>query len=328
MLKKSLYGLKKSPRRWNKRFHQFMKKQNFLRSEHDSCVYVKRVESGWVYLLLYVDHMLLAAKGMAEIVKLKAVLSSKFEMKDMGAASRILGIDIKRDRERGVMYLSQANYLSKVVRRFNMHEAKTVNTTIGGHFKLSAVKDVSECIDTEKFPYSSAVGSFMYFMVGTRPDLAYAIGLISRFMSKPGEIHWDAVKWLLRYVKGSSDLSLVFTKSKEFRVQGYCDSDFAGDLDKSRSTSGYVFTMGGNAVSWRSCLQSVVALSTTEAEYMALSEAVKEAIWIKGLISDMRFKQEKATVWCDSQSAICLSKNNTFQDKTCRKEVSFHQRHH
>ena len=324
LLKKSLYGLKQSPRLWNKRFHQFMKKQNFLRSEHDSCVYVKRVESGWVYLLLYVDDMLLAAKGMAEIVKLKAVLSSEFEMKDMGAASRILGIDIKRDRERGVLYLSQASYLSKVVRRFNMHEAKTVNTPIGGHFKLSAVKDVSECIDTEKFPYSSAVGSLMYAMVGTRPDLAYAIGLISRFMSKPGEIHWEAVKWLLRYVKGSSDLSLVFTKSKEFRVQGYCDSDFAGDLDKSRSTSGYVFTVGGNAVSWRSCLQSVVALATTEAEYMALSEAVKEAIWIKGLISDMGFNQEKATVWCDSQSAICLSKNNTFHERTKHVARKYH----
>lgn len=205
-----------------------------------------------------------------------------------------------------------------------MHEAKTVNTPIGGHFKLSAVKDASECIDTERFPYSSAVGSLMYAMVGTRPDLSYAIGLISSFMSKPGELHWEAVKWLLRYVKGSSDLNLVFTKSKEFRIQGYCDSDFAGDLDKSRSTSGYVFTVGGNAVSWRSCLQSVVALSTTEAEYIALSEAVKEAIWIKGLISDMGFKQEKATVWCDSQSAICLSKNNTFHERTKHVARKYH----
>lgn len=324
LLKKSLYGLKQSPRLWNKRFHQFMKEQKFSRSEHDSCVYVKEVNFSWVYLLLYVDDMLLAAKDMAEINKLKNVLSSEFEMKDMGAASRILGIDIKRDRKEGVLYLSQSCYLKKVVQKFKMAEAKTVNTPIGGHFKLSAVKDVSECIDIDRFPYSSVVGSLMYAMVGTRPDMAYAIGLISRFMSKPGNMHWEAVKWLLRYVKGSSELNLVFTRSKDFRIQGYCDSDFAGDLDKKRSISGYVFTVGGNTISWKSGLQPVVALSTTEAEYIALSEAVKEAIWIKGLLNDMGFKQETATVWCDSQSAICLSKNNTFHERTKHVAVKYH----
>ncbi|CAA7015031.1 unnamed protein product [Microthlaspi erraticum] len=293
LLKKSLYGLKQSPRLWNKRFNKFMMEQKFLRSERDTCVYVKKVDQGFVYLLLYVDGMLLAAKEMTEIEKLKKVLSSEFEMKDLGAASRILGIDIKRDRKEGVLWLSQSGYLGKVIKRFNMAEAKTVNTPMGGHFKLSAVSDASECVDTEKVPYSSAVGSLMYAMVGTRPDLAYAIGLVSRFMSKPGSIHWEAVKWLLRYVKRSSDLSLVFRRNKDFRVQGYCDSDFAGDLDRKRLTSGYVFTVG-------------------------------EAIWIKGLVKDMGFEEEKATIWCDSQSAICLSKNSTFHERTKHIAVKYH----
>lgn len=324
LLKKSLYGLKQSPRLWNKRFNQFMIDQKFNRSGHDSCVYVKKVEVGYVYLLLYVDDMLLAAKEMAEITKLKKVLSSEFEMKDMGAASRILGIDIKRDRNEGVLYLSQSSYLKKVAQKFKMNEAKTVNTPIGGHFKLSAVQDVSECIDTERFPYSSAVGSIMYAMVGTRPDIAYAIGLISRFMSKPGSIHWEAVKWLLRYIRGSADLNLVFTRDKNFNIQGYCDSDFAADLDRRRSISGYVFTVGGNTVSWKSGLQPVAALSTTEAEYIALTEAVKEAIWIKGLISDMGFEEQKASIWCDSQSAIYLSKNNVFHERTKHIALKYH----
>lgn len=325
LLKKSLYGLKQSPRLWNKRFHKFMSDQGFQRSEYDSCVYVKAVDQGYIYLLLYVDDMLLAAKEMSEINKLKEVLSSEFEMKDMGAASRILGIDIKRDRKEGVLYLSQKNYLEKVLKRFNMSEARSTTTPMGSHFKLSSVRDIAECVDERKVPYSSAVGSLMYAMVGTRPDIAYAVGLISRFMSKPGVMHWEAVKWLLRYIKGSLDLNLVYTKDKDFDVQGFCDSDHAADLDRRRSISGYVFTVGGNTVSWRSVLQPVVALSTTEAEYIALNEAVKEAIWIKGLVQDMGFKINMGKIWCDSQSAIYLAKNNMYHERTKHVDVKYHK---
>lgn len=152
-----------------------------------------------------------------------------------------------------------------------MQDAKSSQTPIGTHFKLSAVKENEEGIDTQVTPYLSAVGSIMYAMIGSRPDLAYGLGLVSRFMSKPGEIHWEAVKWLLRYITGSLGVHLVYTKDKDFLVQGFCDSDYAADLDKRRSTSGYVFTVGGNVVSWKSCLQPVVALSTTEAEFIALT---------------------------------------------------------
>lgn len=221
-------------------------------------------------------------------------------MKDMGAACRILGIDIRRDRTQGTLELSQAIYLEKVIHRFHMEDSKYVSTPIGSQFKLSAVKQGDESIDTDKFPYLSAVGSVMYAMTGTRPDVAYALGLVSRFMSKPGSDHWEAVKWLLRYLKGSLDLKLMFTQEDEFKVQGYSDSDFGGDLDKKRSLSGYVFTVGGNTVSWKSSLQPVVALSTTEAEYIALTEAVKEAIWIKELLREMGFEQQAVSIWCDS----------------------------
>ena len=169
----------------------------------------------------------------------------------------------------------------------------------------------------------SAVGSIMYAMIGSRPDLAYAVGLVSRFMSRPGEIHWEAVKWLLRYMNCSAEVQLVFTREKEFKIQGYCDSDFAGDRDKSRSLSGYVFTIGGNVVSWRSGLQPVVALSTTEAKYISLTEAVKEAIWLKGLLKEFGITQGPVQVWCDSQSAICLSKNAVFHERTKHMRVRY-----
>ncbi|KAL9818308.1 putative RNA-directed DNA polymerase [Arabidopsis thaliana] len=218
----------------------------FARSEHDSCVYVKEVNPGeFVYLLLYVDDMLLAAKSKSEISKLKEALSLKFEMKDMGAASRILGIDIIRNRKEGTLRLSQTRYVDKVIQRFRMADAKVVSTPMGAHFKLTSLIDEIGSVDPEVVPYSSAVGSVMYAMIGTIPDVAYAMGLVSRFMSRPGEMHWEAVKWLLRYLKGSRDLNLVLTKGANLEVQGYCDSDHAADLDKRRSISGYVFTVGG-----------------------------------------------------------------------------------
>lgn len=238
--------------------------QEYKRSGQDACVYVKEVSTGvFVYLLLYVNDMLIASKKMSEIKKLKDQLSSTFEMKDLGAARRILGMDIIRDRDKGTLRLSHTEYLKKVIRNFSVENAKIAQTPIGAHFNLSSVKDLSECIDTDVTPYCSAVGSIMYAMVGSRPDLAYGIGLVSRFMSKPGHIHWEAVKWLLRYIRGALNVQLVYTKDKDLLVQGFCVSDYAADLDRRRSISGYTFTVGGNAVSWKSQLQSVVVLSTT-----------------------------------------------------------------
>src|SRR5690606_33077814 len=132
----------------------------------------------------------------------------------------------------------------------------------------------------------------MYAMVGSRPDLAYAVGLVCRFMSKPGTEHWLAVKWIMRYVKGALKVHLTFTRNEDFKIRGYCDSDYASDLDKSRSITGYVLTVGGNSVSWRSSLQKVVALSTTEAEYMALSDSIKEGLWLKGIWEELKLSKD------------------------------------
>ena len=191
-LKKSLYGLKQSPRQWYKRFDSFMISHGFERSKYDSCVYIKFVDGSPIYLLLYVDDMLIAAKGMKEITTLKAHLSSEFEMKDLGAAKKILGMEITRDRKSGLLFLSQQSYIKKVLHRFNMDGANSVSTPIAPHFKLS----VSQCPTTDeefeymsKVPYSSAVGSLMYAMVCSRPDLSYAMSLISRYMANPGKEH-------------------------------------------------------------------------------------------------------------------------------------------
>ncbi|KAK9215025.1 hypothetical protein WN944_007028 [Citrus x changshan-huyou] len=326
---KSLYGLKQSPRQWYKRFDQFIQWQKFTRSEHDHCVYFRRLLDGaFIYLLLYVDDMLIASKNGDEIKRLKKHLASEFEMKDLGDAQRILGMEIRRDKKNGSVWLTQKSYLKKVLERFGMDDkTKPVCTPLAPHFKLSS----SSCPRSQeerdymaRVPYASAVGSLMYAMVCTRPDISQAVSMVSRYMHNPGKNQWLAVKWILRYLYGTVDVGLLFKKDCGQQCVGYCDSDFAGDLDKRRSTTGYVFTLGGGPVSWRSILQSTIALSTTEAEYMAATEAVKEAIWLKGLLGDLGVIQENIAVFCDNQSAIFLAKNQTYHARTKHIDVKYH----
>ncbi|GKV22644.1 hypothetical protein SLEP1_g32496 [Rubroshorea leprosula] len=329
LLQNSLYGLKQSPRQWYKRFDNFMVKSRFTRSNYDSCVYHKRLrDDSWVYLLLYVDDMLIAAKSMLIIDELKKQLSGEFEMKDLGVAKKILGMEIHRDRKGG-KFLSQKKYIEKVLEQFGLHEAKAVTTPLGAHFKLSS--NLSPEMEEEKkfmarVPYASAVGSLMYAMVCTRPDISHAVSVVSRYMANPGKGHWEAVKWILWYLQGTTDVGLVYDRSANpsGNVVGFVDSDFAGDLDKRRSTTGYVFTLSGCAISWKATLQSTVALSTTEAEYMAITEAVKEALWLKGLVSDLRVEQNEMMVFCDSQSAIHLTKNTMYHERTKHIQVRYH----
>ena len=172
-------------------------------------------------------------------------------------------------------------------------------------------------------PYASAVGSLMFTMVCTRPDIVHAVGAVSRYMANLGKEHQSVVKRILRYVKGTSNVALCYGGSN-FTVRGYVDSDYAGDLDKSKSTSGYVFTLVGGAVSWVSKLQSIVATSTTEAEYVAATQASKEAIRLQMLLEELEHKQEKIALFCDSQSALHLAKNPAFHSKTKHIRVQYH----
>ncbi|MCO5551899.1 hypothetical protein L7F22_005406 [Adiantum nelumboides] len=163
----------------------------------------------------------------------------------------------------------------------------------------------------------------MYAMVATRPDIAYGMGVVNRFMSNLGKKHWEAVKGVLQYLNGTKDRCICFGKGK-LSVVGYTDADYAGDLDKRRSTSGYLYTFAGGAISWLSRLQSCVTLSTTEAEYVAVSEACKEAIWLTCLVGDLGIVREIPVLHCDSQSAIQLARNLVFHAKTKHVDVRYH----
>ncbi|KAH9681068.1 hypothetical protein KPL71_026802 [Citrus sinensis] len=296
-------------------------------SVSDHCAYYKRFEDNdFIILLLYVDDMLVAGPNKDRIQKLKAQLAREFEMKDLGPANKILGMQIYRDRNNRKIWLSQKNYLKKILRRFNMQDCKSISTPLPVNFKLSSSmrpSNEAERKEMSRVPYASAVGSLMFAMICTRSDIAQAVGAVSRYMANPGGEHWIAVKRILRYIRGTSDVVLCY-RGSEFTVRGYVDSDFAGDLDKRKSTTGYVFTLAGVAVSWVSKLQTVVALSTTEAEYMAATQACKEAIWIQRLLEELGHGQEKIFVFCDSQSALHIARNPVFHSKTKHIGVQYH----
>lgn len=171
--------------------------------------------------------------------------------------------------------------------------------------------------------YSSAVDSIMYAMICTRPDISQAVSVVSRYMACPGKAHWHAVKWILRYLRGTSNTCLEFGRNTNTLV-GFVDSDYAGDLDKRRSLTGYIFCIGGCAISWKATLQHVVALSTTEAEYMAVTEAIKEVLWLKDLFAELSLYQGGITIFCDSQSAIHLTKDQMYHERTKHIDIKYH----
>eukprot|EP00253_Pinus_taeda_P008601 PITA_08601 len=304
-LKKSLYGLKQAPSQWYLKFDKFMSEQGYTICHSDHCVYLKKENDGsYIILLLYVDDMLVAGSHMQEINVLNRKLANSFAMKHLGAKKKILGMRITRDRKNRKLTLSQNEYIQKVLKRFNMHNAKPVSTPFASHFKLSKkmCPRTQEDMDyMSKVPYALAVGSLMYAMVCTRPDTAHAVGVVSRYMNNPGNEHWMVVKWILRYLKG-----------------------MAGDRNNRRSTTGYVFTIRGIAISWVSKIQSVVALSTTEAEYVAATEASKEMIWLQRFMSELGKEHDKGTLYSDSQSATHLAKNTAFHSRTKHIQLKYH----
>ncbi|GJX34540.1 retrovirus-related pol polyprotein from transposon TNT 1-94 [Tanacetum coccineum] len=326
-LNKSLYGLKQEPRCWYKRFDSFIIGLGYNRLHADLCAYFKRFRNNdFVILLLYVDDMLVAGPNKDRMSKLKAQLVREFEMKDLGPANKILRMQIHRDRVSRKIWLSQKSYVKKFLQRFNMQDCKPISTPFPTNIKLSSKmspRSEKERMEISRVPYASAVGSLIFAMICTRPDIAHAVGVMSRYIAEPGKKHWEAVKRILRYIKGTSDVALCYEESG-LTVKGYVDSDYAGDLDGSKSTTGYVFTLSGGIVSWVSKLQSVVAMSTTEAEYVAAAQASKEAVWLKMLLEELGHEQDNITLFCVNQSTLYLARNPAFHSKTKHIRVQYH----
>jgi transposase InsO family protein len=306
-LNKSLYGLKQAPRAWHNRLHRELVSYGYRASEADPGLYIYSGKSADIFLLVYVDDILIASTDMSMVKDIKHRLMGTFDARDLGEASTYLGITIARDRGSGTIKISQPRLTNDLISKFGMDDSKTKSIPVSAATKFS--KDEGEPLDTTKYPYSELLGSLMYLSVCTRPDISFATGSLARYMSNPTTVHWQAAKGVLRYLAGTSDLGITFGKSGSFDFRGYCDADYAGDIDTRRSTTGYVFTLNGGAISWQSKRQPTVAASTTEAEYMAAAAAVKEGLWLRKLLSDFSINIQPINILADNQSAIKILRN-------------------
>ncbi|KAI3509130.1 hypothetical protein L1887_24156 [Cichorium endivia] len=318
-LKKALYGLRQAPRAWYSRIDEYFTKHGFVKCAHEHTLYTKEQKDDIIIVCLYVDDLVFTSGSFEMIEEFKNEMKVDFEMTDLGLLHYFLGIEVKQEKNR--ISISQQRYAENLLTRFNMKDATPISTPMEFGLKLS--KESSE----ENFNpsiYRSLVGSLMY-LTATRPDITFSVSMISRFMEVPKVDHWEAGKRILRFVKGTINHGITYTKCDKQSLIGFSDSDFGGNKDDSKSTSGYIFNIGSGAISWQSKKQNVVALSSAEAEYISLSLAGCQALWLRSILNDLKWTQVVPTkLYCDNRSAIALTRNPVFHGKSKHIRVKYH----
>ena len=321
-LNKSLYGLKQSGRNWNYMLHSYLVENHFVRSDVDNCVYVKQIEDKMIVLVIWVDDLIIGASNDLLLCETKNMLKEKFKMKDLGKLSHFLGIDFEQGD--GFVKVNQKEYLHKVLERFGMSDCKPRSTP--SELKVESNGN-EEPVDPRI--YREAIGCLIYAMICTRPDICWIVTKLSQYLSKPLKEHWVAVKHVLRYLKYTLDYELCYRKCSDgLTLIGYSDADWASSTDDRRSITGYCFslTKTGPLISWKSRKQRTVALSSCEAEYMALSATIQEGLHLTQLLKDIDCGHQfgPTVVYDDNQGAIALSKNPVNRQRSKHIDVRYH----
>lgn len=318
-LRKSLYGLKQSPRCWNAKFHDVMTKLNFKRSDAEPCLYIKSSENTVSIIVLYVDDMLFLCNDKNEMNFVKERMTLEFEIKDLGSVENFMGIEINRDRKHRILTLSQEKYAKDILTRFDMIDSKPRAIPIEVNLDLND----EDTVLTEH-PYRELLGSLMYLMLGTRPDIAFAVNKMSRYQDKATDTHWSYLKSILRYVNGTSDYKLIYRDDNDVPLSGFVDSDWANDKGDRKSTTGFLLHVYGNLVVWCSKKQQLVTLSSTEAEYVAACQAVQESIWVEKLLTNLDIELNyPIEIYEDNFGCVMISKNPETK-RTKHIDVKFH----
>jgi len=319
-LSKALYGLRQAPRAWNVRLDRSLKKLKFRKCASEQAVYTRGVGKSAIILGVYVDDLIVTGEDPAEIKEFKEQMTKEFEMSDLGLLSYYLGIEVGQYRDFTIV--KQTGYAKKVLDQFGMGKCNATKFPMDPGTKLHSDKGGHPVNATE---YRRVIGSLRY-LLHTRPDLAYSVGIASRFMEKPTMMHMNAIKQILRYLKGTVELGLVYTQGgSEELLMGYSDSDVGGDLVGRRSTAGMAFYLGESLITWCSQKQKTVALSSCEAEFMAATYAAMQALWLRSLMAEITAKEPKVvTLYVDNNSAIALMKNLVFYGRSKHIDSKYH----
>ena len=321
---KAIYGLKQSPRAWYGRIHTFFQAHHFTRSEQawDHSLFINYQKQ--VILLLYVDDLVVARPTKELIYWIPQKLHDEFEMMDLGPLTKFLGLEIARNRVERTLHLSQSQYIQKIIHLHGLEWCNLSQTPTDPHIRLGKPGLECEATAETRWQYQSAVGSLMYAMLGSRSNIAYAVSKVSQYSSNPNSTHWTAVKRIFRYLVGTPNRGLCY--GIHARGTGFTDADW-GSRDDRKSIAGYTFMLNGAAICWTSKNQTTVVLSSTEAEYMALTQAVKESIWLQALLHNLRagkHGEELKTINIDNQSAIALARNPQFHARTKQIGIQYH----
>eukprot|EP00253_Pinus_taeda_P032435 PITA_32435 len=294
-LAKALYGLKQAPRAWYMKIDQYLTDHGFQRSRSDANLYIKHTGDDILFVVVYVDDLIITGSSAHLIHGIKQDLCSTFDMTTWVFFTTAWGLKFGRLR--------------------------ITSFSLNPRLKLSAE---SSSLPVDETLFRQLVGSLIY-LTATIPDISFAVSYISRFMSAPKADHWIAAKRVLRYVRGTSDYGLLYTCSSDPILSGYTDSDWVGLIDDRKSTAGYVFSLGSGAVTWTSKKQQAVALSSTEAEYRGAVKASCEAVWLRRMLADMHASQTGPTsLFCDNQGVLKLAKNPVFHERTKHVETHCH----
>ena len=341
-VRKSLYGLKQAPRLWNKTIDKTMCSFGFKKSDNDSCLYIRRDRDSELFVAIFVDDLIISGSSIDAVNDFKAAISQKFKMKDLGELNYVLGMEVNRTVD-GSITLTQKKYMEDLLKKFGYYGCKhnkggeiplepkvqlaysdTVAPTPPGDMIGDDV-DSSMAAAASPERYREIVGSLMYLMVSTRPDLAYSVGYLARYLNSYDKTHLDAAGRVLRYVASTSDVGITYKGSAHIELVGYSDADWASCTSTRRSTTGYLFMLAGGPVSWSSRLQPTIAMSSTEAEYMALSAAAQEAIALRRLCADFRIDVSKPVIiYEDNKGAIAMSQNAGHYAKTKHVDIKHH----
>lgn len=319
LLQKSLYGLKQAPRAWNTKLNETLTKIGFNRLPTEPCVYKKLLGSEIIILAIFVDDIIVFYKNDMSLLIVKSDLQKYFSLKDLGPLKYYLGLNI--DCDGGKVTINQKSYISSLLKKFALENAKEFDTPLANS-KLAA--DIGG--KDSNYDYQQIIGCLMYLAVNTRPDIAFAASYLSQFNTKCGKTHWLAAKRVLQYLKRTIDYSIIYRKTGK-PLEGYTDADWANCPIDRRSYTGYCFKLAGGPVSWASKKQPTVALSSTEAEYMALTEAAKEATYLRSFTTQVCCNSTlypTITLYSDSQSAQNLAYNPVHHGRTKHIDTKFH----
>ena len=320
-LKKALYGLRQAPRAWNTKLNGILIEMEFRNCTKELSVYRKMINGHLLVVAVYVDDLFVTGTSKRVIDEFKAMMASKFDMSDLGRLTYYLGIEV--NQHSGGITLNQSRYAQKILQEEGMSQCNPVQTPMEAGLKLSRADGEREIDATE---FRENIGC-LHYLLHTRPYMAYSVGVLSRYMHCPKDSHGTAMKQCLRYLRGSTNLGLTFQRmmSKVPRLLGYSDSSYNNDVDDGKSTTGHIFYLGESPITWHSQKQEVVALSSCEAEFMAGTEAARQALWLQELLSEILGRPyERITIRIDNRSAIALTKNPVFHGRSKHIHSRFH----